>query len=166
MQVRMMHQVASPSMQNSEEANLRAEVFWIGSYSTQGLGRRLKENVVDHLLVLVSDRCDLVRNSEDNMEVLAVEKFGLTIFDPLGTGQRLALWTMPVAAGPVANALLTTLIALLDLSSESCRTAQFDRSHDASLSGRHGRTMLVPIDFAVAAENVRHFQLRAIHAAP
>jgi hypothetical protein len=30
MQVRMMHQVAPPTVQDSEEANLRAEVFRIG----------------------------------------------------------------------------------------------------------------------------------------
>jgi hypothetical protein len=70
---------------------------------------------------------------------------------------------MPVAARPIAKALLTTLIALLDLSSESRRAAQFDRSHDASLSGGHGRTMLVSIDFAIAAEDFRHFQLRPVH---
>jgi hypothetical protein len=134
MQVRMMHQVAPPTVQDSEEANLRAEVFRIGGYSTQGLSRGLKEDVVHHLLVLVGDRGNLVRDREDDMEVLAVEKFGLAIFDPLGTGQRLALWTMPVPARPVANTLLAALIALLDLSSESCRPAQFDRSHDAPLA--------------------------------
>jgi hypothetical protein len=73
---------------------------------------------------------------------------------------------MPVAARPVAKALLTALIALFDLSSESCSPAQLDRSHDTPLPCRHGRTMLVSIDFAVAAEDVRHLQLRPIHAAP
>ena len=35
--------------------------------------------------------------------------------------------------------------------------------HDAPLRGGHRRVVLLPIGFAVAAEPVRHFQLRAIH---
>jgi hypothetical protein len=119
MQVRVMHQVAPPTVQDSEEADLRAEVFRIGGYSTQGLSRGLKEDVIDHLLVLVGDRGNLVRNREDDVEVLAVEKFSLTAFDPLGAGQRLTFWAMPIAARSVANALMTALIALFDLPPES-----------------------------------------------
>jgi hypothetical protein len=72
---------------------------------------------------------------------------------------------MPVAAWAVANALLAALVALLDLSAESRRPAQFDGSHDASLSRGHGRAMLVSIGFAVAAEDICHFPLRPIHSA-
>jgi hypothetical protein len=150
-------------VQDGEKANLRAQMFGIGSYGPQGLGRSLKEDVIDHLLVLVSDRSNLVRNGKDDVEVLAVEKFGLAVFNPLCTGQRLALWAMPIPARPIANALLAALIALFNLSSECCRAAQFDRSHDATLPRRHGRAMLVSIDFAVAAEDIRHFPLRPIH---
>jgi hypothetical protein len=164
MQMRMMHQIGPPTVQDGEKANLRAQVLGIGGYGTQGLGRGLKEDVIDHLLVLVSDRGNLVRNGKDDVEVLAVEKFRLAVFDPLGAGQRLAFWAMPIAARTVANALLAALIALFDLSSESCRPAQFDGSHDAPLRCGHGRAMLVSISFAVTAEDIRHFPLRPIHS--
>ena len=105
----MMHQVRPPGVQDGEEADLRAEVFGIGGYGTQGFGRGLEENAVDHLLVLVGDRGNLVRHREDDVEVLAVEKFGLAVFDPLGAGQRLALGAMAIRARPVANALMPAL---------------------------------------------------------
>jgi hypothetical protein len=72
---------------------------------------------------------------------------------------------MPVAARPVAKALLAALIALFDLSTESCRPAKFDGSHDTPLRCGHRRDMLLSIGFAVTAEDIRYFQLRAIHGA-
>jgi hypothetical protein len=68
-----------------------------------------------------------------------------------------------IAAGPVADALVTALIALFDLSPESCRSAHLDRGHDAPLRCGHRRAVLSPIGFAVTAEDIRHFQLGAIH---
>jgi hypothetical protein len=71
---------------------------------------------------------------------------------------------MPIAARSVANALMTALIALFDLPPESRCPTHFDGGHDAPLRRGHRRAMLVSIGFAVAAEDVRHFQLRAIHS--
>ena len=93
-----MHQIGAPGVQDGEEADLRAQVFRIVGYGAQGFGRGLKENVVNHLLVLVSDHGDLVRQGEDDVVVLAVEKFGVAMFDPLCAGQRLTLGTMAIAA--------------------------------------------------------------------
>jgi hypothetical protein len=70
---------------------------------------------------------------------------------------------MTISAGAVADALVAALIALLDLPSESCRPAHLDGGHDAPLGCGHRRAMLFPIGFAVTAEHIRHFQLRAIH---
>jgi hypothetical protein len=43
--------------------------------------------------------------------------------------------------------------------------AGFDRGHDAPLGGRQRRAGLRAIGVAVAAEDVRHFERRAIHGA-
>jgi hypothetical protein len=59
--------------------------------------------------------------------------------------------------------LLTACITLFDLSSESRRPAYLDGGHDTSLRCGHRRTVLVSIGLAVAAEDVRHFLLRAIY---
>ena len=97
------------------------------------------------------------------MEVLAIEEFGLAVLDPFSARQRLALRTVTISAGPVANALVAALIALLDLPSQNCRPAHLNGGHDAPLRRGHRRAMFVSVDFAVTAEDIRHFQLRAIH---
>ena len=51
------------------------------------------------------------------------------------------------------------------MAAESGGAAHLDRGHDAPLRGRERSTMLLTIGFAVAAEDVRHFELRAIHRA-
>src|SRR5438270_10906625 len=70
---------------------------------------------------------------------------------------------MPIAAGPVANAAMAAVIALLDLAAESRRATHFDCRHHASLRGRHGCAILVSPGTAVTAEDVRHLELRTIH---
>jgi len=87
----------------------------------------------------------------------------LTILDPLGTGQRLALWAMPVATRVVTDAFVLTLIALFQMTAESCSSAEFDGAHDAPLRRRQRSPMLFPIGFAVATKHVRDFQLGTIH---
>jgi hypothetical protein len=49
------------------------------------------------------------------------------------------------------------------MTTKGCRPAHLDRGHDASLCRGERRTTLLPIGFTIAAEDVRHFQLGAIH---
>src|SRR6266478_280158 len=72
---------------------------------------------------------------------------------------------MAVAAAAVARPLVMTTVAAFEMTAESCGATHLDRGHDASLGRRERRTMLLTIGFAVAAEDVRDFQLRAIHRA-
>jgi hypothetical protein len=97
------------------------------------------------------------------MEILAVEEFGLPFLDPLGASQRLTFWAVTIAAGAVTVTLVAALIALLEVATESRGPAHLDSRHDAPLRCGHRRVMLFPIGFAVAAEDIRHFQLRTIH---
>jgi len=97
------------------------------------------------------------------MEVLAVEQFGLAALDPLSASQRLTLWAVAISTGAITNALVAALIALLDLTSECSRPAHLDGSHDAPLRRGHRRAMLLSVGFAVTAENIRHFELGAVH---
>jgi hypothetical protein len=70
---------------------------------------------------------------------------------------------MPVAAAIEAIPFLAALIAALKVAAQCGCAAHLDRGHDAPLCRRHRRAMLVSISFPVAAEYIRHFQLRAIH---
>src|SRR6266699_3856647 len=72
---------------------------------------------------------------------------------------------MAVAATAVARPFVITAIAAFEMTAESCGATHLDRGHDASLGRGERPIMLLTIGFAVAAEDVRHFQLRAIHRA-
>jgi hypothetical protein len=85
----------------------------------------------------IGDRGNLFRNGKHNVEVLAIEKFGLTALDPLSASQRLTFRTVAISARPVANTLVAALIALFDLAPESRCAADLDRSHGAPLRCGH-----------------------------
>jgi hypothetical protein len=111
----MMHQVLPPGVQHREEADIGAEMFGVGADGSQGLGGGGKEQVVDHGFVLIGDRRNLLGQREDDMEILNVEKLGLSMLDPLRAGEGLALRAVPVAAAVVRDALPLATVALLDV---------------------------------------------------
>jgi hypothetical protein len=71
---------------------------------------------------------------------------------------------MTVAAAVVGGPLVITAVAPLEMTAKGCSATHLDRGHDAPLCRGERPVMLFTIGFAVAAENVRHFQLRAIHS--
>src|SRR5215471_19379336 len=72
---------------------------------------------------------------------------------------------MAICAAVVARPLVITGVAALKMTTESCGATHLDCSHDSPLCHRERPIMLLTIGFAVAAEDVRHFQLRATHRA-
>ena len=65
---------------------------------------------------------------------------------------------MAVPATVITDALVATLVALLDVTTKRCSPADLDRRHDAQLFGGQRRAMALTVGFAVAAEHIRHFQ--------
>jgi hypothetical protein len=63
----------------------------------------------------------------------------------------------------VANPLVVTVIATLDMTTKCRSSAQLDRAHDATLCGAERGAMVLTIGCAVAAEYIRHFRPRAGH---
>ena len=114
----------------------------------------------------MGDVGDRSRQGEDNMEIGHGQQFGLAVGQPRLGGGGLALRTVPVAAGIVADALLGALLAAFDMTAqrphgsspwaEGPRSAVFDRRHDLELAEAHmagmGRTPSRP----AVAEDVRH----------
>jgi hypothetical protein len=60
------------------------------------------------------------------MKILALQEFGLTLCQPLGSGQGLALGAMPVRAGVVCIPFVAALVTLLEMAAERRCAAQFD----------------------------------------
>ncbi len=60
MHMRVMLQSLTPGMQQGDEANLGAQVLGSGRDGAQGFGGSVKQNIVNHGLVLVSDDGNLL----------------------------------------------------------------------------------------------------------
>ena|ERR1700720_323612 len=134
MQMRMEKQILSPTVKYGEKADLGAQMLGIGSDGGQGLGRGSEENAVDEIFVLVNDGSNLFGNREDDMKIVRLENFGRSFFNPLGTCERLTLWTVTVAAAVVTGPLVIAAVAALEMTAEGCGATHLDRGHDAPLS--------------------------------
>jgi len=163
--VRVQEQVLSPTVQYSEEADLGAQMFGIGSNGGQGLGRGSEQNAVNEIFVLVSNGGDLFGEREDDVKIVRREDFRFPFFEPFRPRQRLAFGAMSIAAAIVAGPLERTAVAVLEMTAQGRRAAHLDGGHDAPLCGGERRPMLLSIGFTLAAEDVRHFQLGALHGA-
>jgi hypothetical protein len=71
-----------------------------------------EQQAVHLSLVLKSQRCEWLGQSEDNMKILARQQLSPAPFQPLGSRHSLAFWAMAVAAGvvrvPFMPAMVTT----------------------------------------------------------
>ena len=90
------------------------------------------------------------------------QQLGLPIREPFCPGQSLALGTVTVAARVVSDARCATIIALLDMALEHRRPARRDGAHDASLDAPETTGARLSKRFAMAAEDIRHLQSRAM----
>jgi hypothetical protein len=75
----------------------------------------------------------------------------------------LALRAVPVATTIIRDALVVTVIALLDVTTKCCGSTHLDRIHDATLCGGPRSAMVLAKGFTTAAEDIRHFQPATCH---
>lgn len=159
----MVHEVLSPGVEHSEEADLCAEMFWVGGNGAKRLGGSTEEDVVDDFLVLKRDRGYGVGHSKDYVEVVDLEKLRLASLKPSSPSQRLAFGTMPVSAGVVRNDSMSTAVAFVYVTTERSSPAVLDGAHSAMLRTRHRSCVLFPILRTVLPEDIGHFQRWPAH---
>jgi hypothetical protein len=69
MQMRMEQQVLTPTVQHGEETDLCAEMFGVGGDLEQSLGRGVKQQVVEDLLVDQGQMREMMRRGEDDVDI-------------------------------------------------------------------------------------------------
>jgi hypothetical protein len=114
----MVAEILTPSVKHREEPDLRAEMSPIGSDGAQRLGGRLEQDLVGCAGILEGNRCDLVGNGEDDMEILRIEKFPPPSLDPFRSGEPLALGATAGTAAIVSDPSFATAVALFDMAPE------------------------------------------------
>src|SRR5271165_6469642 len=99
--MRMELEVLSPGVQDRKEADFGPQVLRVSRDRLQGFCRGLEKDAADHLFVLIGNRGDLLRKGKDHMIVGHLQKFRLTVLDPLRLGQALAFGAVAVAVSSV-----------------------------------------------------------------
>ena len=159
-------EVLSPGMKHGQKTDLSAQTFGVGRNREQRFRRGAKQDAIDLAAILKRQSADLMRKRKYNMEVRDRQQFCLPSGQPLGARHGLTLWAMSIPTRVIRDDTMPARIALihiLHMAAESGRAAHFDGAHDAPLPRGHRRAMLFAVGFAIAAEHVRHFQLRTIH---
>ena len=158
MDVRVVIEALSPGVQDSGEADVGAEVLWIGGDRRERLSRGREQQSIDLGLVLVGDGTDLRRQSEHDVEVRHRQQLGLARLKPGLRRPPLALRAVPIPARVVGDARVGAVFAALDVAAERSGATYLYGRHDAPLGeaqmGLVGRAPAGP----VAAENIRHLQ--------
>src|SRR5208283_48547 len=152
-----------PTCVYAEEADLCAQMFWIGGDGAQRLRRCPEQDAVNHCLVLERDSLDLPRHGEHDVEIRHVKQLRLPVRNPLGACQALALRTVSVTTGVVRDALMAAFAATLNVTAECCRAAALDSDHGTAARSRQRRAVLITESRTEVAEYIRHFQPLAGH---
>jgi hypothetical protein len=159
----MMMEVLSPGVQDGHQPDLGAEMPGIGSDDAQRLGGGREQDAIDDCLIVESDLCDWRRQRKDDVEVRHRQQLGLSVGQPFGTRQPLALRAVPVAAGIVGDAKPAAAVALFEMTAQRRRAAGFDGAHNTALAAAQMAGMGLTVGGTVAAEDIRHLQ-SAAHA--
>src|SRR5438128_3409772 len=105
-------------MQDGKEADVSPQVARISGNLLQGLGTGAEQEVIEDLLVLQRQWGELVRESEDNMDIGDGQKFTLPSDDPLVASATLTLGAMAVAATVIRDGAIATARALVAMPTE------------------------------------------------
>ena len=101
MDVRMTLQSLSPRMEDAEETGLRTQILPFGRNLDQGCGAGMKQEPVEDPLVLPDQWNQLMRQAEDQMEVIDRQQFLLPFLDPCVSSLGLTLRTVAIPTGVV-----------------------------------------------------------------
>src|ERR1700757_2063946 len=85
-------------MQDRKEADVGSQVSRISGYLEQGLRTGAEQEVIEDLLVLQRQWGELVRQSEDNMDIGNRQKFFLPSHNPLVASATRSPWARTISA--------------------------------------------------------------------
>ena len=120
-----------PGMEHAEEADLGTEMAGIARDLQQGFGAGPEQQTVDEFLVLESQRSQLRRQGEDDMDVGRGQQFTTTRRDPAFARTGLTLRAVPVATAVVRDGgTMSAAGALIDMAAEGRGATARDGQQD------------------------------------
>ena len=159
----MQVQFLAPGVQHRHKADVGAKMLGIAAQLQHTLGRRLEEQAIDQPLILQGHQAKDGRQGKDDMEVGHGQQLRGALVQPLGPSRRLALGAVAIAAGVVGDALVATLVTLLQVAPNTAV-----RQHTRSCSTRLCSAELLPSALQegrrVVPQDVGQFQPFSGHA--
>jgi hypothetical protein len=126
--MKMVNQGLRPGVQNSDKAQLADKApFSIFSKELEHLCCGFKQQPQKNTLVAHYQRVQLMGQGKDQMKVAAGQQLGPALIEPFFFGYGLTLGTVPVAARVVGWALVTAMVALLQMASKGRGAAYLDQ---------------------------------------
>ena len=153
----MVGQVASPGMQDADQAELSADNTRILGQLLCCRCRGLKEQIIEKGLVRAGERAQCGGDGEGEHEVRDRQQKILLFFQPFLGFVVLALGAMTVAAGVVAVLGLVALRAGIGLSTQGRCAALLDGAHNLPVAGEQALGILLAIGGTELAEDVSQF---------
>ena len=133
MDVGMMGQRRSPSVQHTGHADTGAKARGVGGDRHDRCRRCLEEQSVDRLLVPIGDLGDLGRQGEDDVEILHGQQVLRARFHPIPRRRSLTLWAVPVLAGVVGDVMVAAFDTARHMPAKRLGPAGFNRRHHLQL---------------------------------
>ena len=163
-QMWMQREVLCPGVQNRRDAEcaalrLSGEVTPILSKGGECRCRSAEQEIVNDPWSVQRQGTELVRQGEDDVEVLDREQIGTSGFDPIGLSQRLTLGAVPVAARVIDGAPVPALVAGFEVATEGCRSTLTQVADGVALNGTH--LMGVRITLSMTAKEITEFRRRS-----
>jgi len=130
MDMRVMFHFLIPGVEDTEKADLGAEMFGITGNFDQRFGTGTEQQRIDKTLVLKGKRCQKPGQCEHDVNVAGGEKFLTARLDPALAGVGLTLGTMPITARVVRDGAIAAARALIHVPAENGGAAAFNGPQD------------------------------------
>ena len=159
--MRVKAQVPFPGVQHREHPGQRAQMTFLRAELLDGFGRDLHQEAVHELLLTPEEVLQLPRDGGHGMKIVARQKLGLTLFQPLSRLSSMTFRTGAVAAAVITPERLATVVAAVQPSAHFCRATGGDVGQGPSLRGHQLRPVLRRIVGTKPTDHVRQFDIVA-----
>src|SRR6478735_4592345 len=156
--VGMQQQILSPSVKDGDGSDLSTRPFGVRRHLQQCGGSGGKQQVVKAARVFERQHVQLMRNTEDDMEVCRRQDFLFASSEPTLACLCLTLGAMPVTARVVGNGLMTAARTRVEMTTQSCCAAVLDGAERFQLLKVEARPVSVEKAVALCANEIGHLQ--------
>jgi len=163
MDMRMMLQLLVPGVEDTEEADLGAQMPGMARDFEQGLGTGAEQQIVKNLFVLQSQGCQKMRKGEDHVHVGGGQEFLPTRLQPAVAGLGLTLGTVPISTGVVRDGAIPAAGTLISMPAERGGAAALDGRQDLAVLGGQPGAAAFDEFLPRHADKIGHLQGWPVH---